>query len=405
MTAAPAMHNAANRKPNTWCKTDIMPLLRRLALPSLASVLTLAVAIGCGSSKTSRNPDRDDRDGGDGGAGSGGRASGGTSSGGIRSSGGTSSGGTSSGGAATSTGGAPSTGGVVGTGGTASPSDAGPDASEDGGPSPTTDSGAETGTADAGPLNALFAHINGILVRVNPETGALTEVGPTGQGYIVLTWDHVAKVVRVISDPYSPVGGAAAPRLGVMNLCTGVITGATPLTVGTTAVRRAEGLAQHPDTGAFWITYGVTGTGAPQQYLTEANGTVDIATGAVTFVGNHQTLQDDGDLLLFLGSTLQLLDIAVGSNAGSLYTVNQTTGAVTVRANVGPTVVRVAQDPTRNLLFGMVGGGSTSSLSRGLVIVNPDTGANTPVGPRLPDATYQGQAFTSLISVPEPGCS
>src|SRR5688572_17568134 len=78
------------------------------------------------------------------------------------------------------------------------PSTGSPDASafdvsspgiDSGSPDPGTDAGnlpdtgAADGGADAGP-HGLFAHINQTLVSVNPSTGAVTDIGPTGNAWI-----------------------------------------------------------------------------------------------------------------------------------------------------------------------------------------------------------------------------
>lgn len=241
---------------------------------------------------------------------------------------------------------------------------------------------------------------------VNVETGAITDVANTGQTWIVLAWDGVAKVARVIAPPYSPVGGAAAPKLGTIDLCTGVITAGPAITVEGTQVRRAEGLAQDPATGTFYITVGRTGTTAATEYITDENGTVDIATGAVTIHGAHTTLQNAGDILMVAGSTLHLLDVATGTNTGMLYTLDKTTGIASAPLTTGATTLRVAYDPTREVVFTGVGTGAPPSASaRSIGKLNLVTGASTPLGTVLAEGTYGGQQFNGLISVPPPKCN
>lgn len=222
-----------------------------------------------------------------------------------------------------------------------------------------------------------------------------------------MSWDSDDNVARVIVGPYSPTGGGAVltPRLGTIDLCTGAVTEGPAITINGDQVRRAEGLVEDPATHTYWITVGTTGTGAPTQYLSESNGTVNTTTGAVTVVGNHQTYQDDGDWLTFIGSSLTLLDVASGSSQGAIYTINQSTGAATKRADTGPTVLRIAYDPTREVLFGTTGTGTEGSgVGRGVVTIDPDTGAFTSLGTTLGDGTYGGGHFTGLLPAPEPDC-
>lgn len=263
------------------------------------------------------------------------------------------------------------------------------------------DAGAADAGADAG-FNALFAHIGGRLVLVNPLTGALTELGPTGQQYLALAWDVPGGVARAVIDTYSPVGGSPTPRLGVIDLCTGNIDAGPPISVGATQVRRAEALAQQPDSGAFFITVGRAGTGASSEFLTESNGTVNVSTGAVTIHGNHQTLQDDGDALTFVGPTLYLLDIATALNQGTLYSVDTVSGQATARASVGPRALRIAWDATRQVLF--VAYGETTGTNRGIGTLDLDSGVITPLGANLPDMLYPSANFTGLLSAPARTC-
>lgn len=269
------------------------------------------------------------------------------------------------------------------------------------------DAGADAATdaSDGGALNALFAHIDKKLVAVNPTTGALTDVGTTNQEWIVLAWDDTAKVARVVLDPYSPVNGAAAPKLGTINLCDGTITEGPAITLGGVQVRRVESLAQHPSTGVFHIGFGTTGTGAATEFLSERNGTVDVTTGAVTAVGMHQTHQDDADTFTFVGSVLRLLDVATTNNTGSLYVLDPVTGNVSAPLLTGPNLLRVAYDKTRDVVFTAFGtGADPNAASRSIGKLNLTTGANTPLGTVLAADTYGNTHFNGLVSAPPPVC-
>lgn len=254
----------------------------------------------------------------------------------------------------------------------------------------------------APPLNGLFAHLGGTLYAVDPTTAALTPVGATGQEWIVLAWDAEANVARAIVRPYSPVGGAASPTLATIDLCTGAITEGPAITLNGNQVRRAEGLVRDPVSGVFSITYGTAGTSTPTEFLSESNGTVDVATGVVTARGNHDTVQDDGDGLFFDGTTLMLIDIASASSAGFLYSINQTTGAATQVASTGPKLLRVAYDPTRDVFFAAFG--ETNATGRGVATLDVATGAYTQIGDLVPSGTATGLQFNGLLSAPLPVC-
>ena len=267
----------------------------------------------------------------------------------------------------------------------------------------TTDAGSDADAA--APPNALFAHINQKLVTINPTTGAVTDVGATNEQWIVFAWDDTAKVARVITKPYSPVGGTASPKLGTINLCTGVITDGPAITLNAVQVRRAEGLVQDPATGTFYVTFGTEGTSAPSEFLSEKNGTINVTTGAVTLAGSHDTLQDDGDYLMVVGNTLKLLDVASANNTGALYTLDKVTGVTSSPVTTGATLLRVAYDKTRDVVFTASGTGADGAATNRVIgTLNQTTGATTPLGAALGAGTYGDGNFNALMSAPAPSC-
>jgi hypothetical protein len=285
---------------------------------------------------------------------------------------------------------------------------ASPDAGDAGSLDAGVDAGApdagapDAGTPDGGASRVLFAHLGGRLVRVDPVTGSLTEVGPTGQTYLALAWDQPAGVTRAIVGNFSPPGGAPTPRLGTIDLCTGALDAGPAITINGTQVRRAEALATNPDGGAAVITVGTSGTGAATQFVSESNGTVDLVTGAVTVRGNHQTLQDDGDGLLFAGGQLYLHDVATDLGQGALYRLDPLTGAATKFVDLGAKVLRITNDPSRGVLF--VAYGETNGTGRGIGTLDLDAGVFTKLGPDLADGSYPGASFTMLQALPSPSC-
>lgn len=281
--------------------------------------------------------------------------------------------------------------------------DASVDASGDAASDAATEPDAATPDAEVPEVPfALFAHIDETLFSVNLTTGALTSVGETGQEWIVLAWDDAAKVARVITGVYSPVGGGATPKLGTIDLCTGTITDGPALTENESAVRRAEGLARDPESGEFWITYGKSGTGAPTQYLSERIGKVDVSTGEITDVGALNTIQDDGDGLHFVDGELLTLDIATDLTQGTLYSVNETTGATTVKSNPGPTVLRIAYAPDTETVY--AARGSTNFMDRGVGTLNIESGTFTAIGDGIDNAEFPGLQFNGLIAARAPSC-
>lgn len=141
---------------------------------------------------------------------------------------------------------------------------------------------------------------------------------------------------------------------------------------------------------------------AGRRDLSESNGTIEVATGAVTLLGNHNTLQDDGDNLVFVGGTLYLLDVASATNQGAVYSIDKATGAATKVVDTGPTTLRLAHDRTRGVVFAAYG--AANGTMRGIATVNLATGAPTVLGTGVPNASYAGQNFTGLLSAPAPVC-
>lgn len=283
--------------------------------------------------------------------------------------------------------------------------------SSDGGPMPdggpgNRDAGeidaGPVGASDGGPRNALYAHIAGYLVVVDVTSGALTEVGPTGQQYIALAWDETAGVTRAVIGNFTPLGGATTPKLGTIDLCTGVVTVGPNVSVDSVQVRRSEALTRDPSTGVFYVTVGRNGTAADTEFISESVGTIDVATGAVTVLGNPQTLQNDGDGLAFVGQTLELLDVATGLNQGALYRIDKTNGQATKVSDPGARVLRIAFDASRGVMFAAYGEGT--GTARGIGTLSLDSGALTPLGADLQDASYPSNQFTALVSVPLPSC-
>jgi hypothetical protein len=86
----------------------------------------------------------------------------------------------------------------------------------------------------------------------------------------------------------------------------------------------------------------------------------------------------------------------VASNPGpsSLYTIDPNTGAGTLIGGIGYAVNSIAVDPTTGLLYGSTTSWSPGSGGfNGLLLINPVTGAGTPIG------TGYGASFTSILGI------
>lgn len=93
--------------------------------------------------------------------------------------------------------------------------------------------------------------------------------------------------------------------------------------------------------------------------------------------GAHDTLQDDGHYLSFIGGTLNMLDVASAAKTGALYTLDETTGAAAEGA----------------------------ATNRSIGTLNVTSGASTPLGAVLAAGAYGDANFSALLSAPAPACN
>jgi hypothetical protein len=255
---------------------------------------------------------------------------------------------------------------------------------------------AQPDTADAAPPMVVYSIIAQKLVTLDPVTGAIVEVGPLGQTFAPLVWDTKANVARIITT------ATTAPTLGTVNLCTGAITAGPRMTVGGNDLDMAEGFTQDPVTGTFYATVDLDNSSTT---LTEATATVDVGTGAITTIGTHTTLQNDGDVLAWIGTQLHLLDVATTVSKSAYYTIDTTTGAATLVKEVTalPQLpFRFAEDKSRGKVFATYG--TEDATTRGFASIDLVSGTMTPIGPVLATTTYSGQNFQTLMVAPKPTC-
>ena len=233
-------------------------------------------------------------------------------------------------------------------------------------------------------------------MTLDPTTGAIVEIGPVAQTFAPLVWDVKANVARIITS------AVTAPRLGTIDLCTGVVTDGPRMTSGGSDLDMAEGFTQDPVSGTFYATVDLDNSATT---VTEATATVNITTGAITKIGDHTTLQNDGDVLAWIGTQLHLLDVATNDSKTAYYTVDTGTGAATLVKEVAakPELpFRFVEDKSRGKVFATYG--TENAQTRGFASIDLASGTMTPIGAVLNVATYSGQNFQTLMVAPKPNC-
>lgn len=219
------------------------------------------------------------------------------------------------------------------------------------------------------------------LYSINPSTGAATAIGPIGFN-------------RVGALDFSPGGvlygvgfNGADSVLITINTGTGAGTLVGALGIGTAT----QDIAFRSDGTLFAYAGGTIYT-------------INTSTGVATTVGNTGNFPD-GNAIAFRGGTLFLGNTTGGTN-GSLQTVNQTTGAVTLvvdfaygagfntAANPRPGGMKF--DPATRTLFAAIIEGNGGAGPFLLGIIDPVTGAVTDVG-----TTVTG--LDGLAILPAPG--
>jgi hypothetical protein len=183
------------------------------------------------------------------------------------------------------------------------------------------------------------------LYKIDPNTGTASAIGPIGFNRVgALAYSKSGVLYGLGYDGTDSILIRINPATGA-----GALVGSTGVTDAT------QDMAFRSDGILF-------------AYMGGSIYKVSTATGLATLVGSTGTFPD-GNAIAFNGGTLLLSNTAGGAN-GSLQSVNQTTGAVTVIAphtfgagfNTAnnPRVAGMKIDPTTGILFGAViqdGGG------------------------------------------------
>lgn len=262
--------------------------------------------------------------------------------------------------------------------------------------------GSVGGAGGEGPTgNVLFASFGTKLVWIEPENGKLHEVGDmrtadgnTTYSEVVFAYGGVPGEAWVVTPRYQAATNSPPPQLGKLNLCTGVVSDLQTLTRASAAPKSVEGLALHPN-GTWYIS---TGIGA--QYVTNKLGTVNVATRVITdLAGTVDTVQDDMDSMVFVGTTLYGIDVATGNSRLDLVTANLATGAVTVvasptSASAAVVPLRIAYDDSRSKVY------AWRPSDRNLLELSLTTGVATPLGETHASNVYPGEPSQGFTVAP-----
>jgi hypothetical protein len=289
-------------------------------------------------------------------------------------------------GAAAGNAGEPAIGGAAGFGGEAGESGEG-------------GAGGSGGEAPTG--NVLFASFGTKLVWLEPETGKLHEVGNmrSAQGdvtysEVLFAYGGVPGEAWIVTPRYDSTANLPPPELGKLDLCTGVVSELTALTRVSAAPKVVEGLARHPN-GTWYAA-----TGPSTQFISNKLGTLNVATRVVTdLAGTIDTIQNDMDSMVFVGTTLYGIDVATDNSRLDLVTANLTTGNVTIVASPtftsGAAVpLRLAYDETRGRAY------SWRTSDRNLLELSLVTGAATAIGETHASNVYPGETVQGLTVAP-----
>jgi uncharacterized protein (TIGR03437 family) len=228
--------------------------------------------------------------------------------------------------------------------------------------------------------STLYMEFSGNLYILDTTTGAATQVGTTDSN------DYLSSVPLFENGTYYTGSGS---EFGTINVTTGQIKPGAALSGGPGSL---VGLAPDPlpagtppamlTANAYMLTTAAQGNQNPF-------GIVDLNSGAFTLIGNMGNGGYDG--LAVANGTLYT------EQNGLLYSVNTANANLTLIGGVTGTPNLATFGSTTTGLYGL---GSTGSFDVAtLFSINPQTGAMTAIGPLGASAVPNGQGYYARLSV------
>jgi len=229
----------------------------------------------------------------------------------------------------------------------------------------------------------LYMEFNSNLYTINTNTGAATQVGTTD------TNDYLSTVPLLENGTYYAGYG---PGIGMINVTTGQITPGSALSGGPGSL---VGLAPDPlpaGTPPVMLTASAYMLTTQDQGVQNPFGVVDLNSGAFTLIGNMGNGGYDG------------FGVANGTlyteQNGLLYSVNTANANLTLIGGVTGTPVLVTFGSTTTGLYGVGNTGSQTVAT--LFSINPQTGVMTAIGPLGASAVPNGEDAYVRLSVGSP---
>jgi len=228
--------------------------------------------------------------------------------------------------------------------------------------------------------STLYMESNSNLYTVNTTTGAATQVGTTDSN------DYLTSVPLFENGTYSAGTGSG---IATMNITTGQITPGSAISGGPGS---PVGLAPDPlptGTPPVMLTANAYMLGTAAQGVANPFGIVNLNSGAFTLIGNMGSGGYDG------------LAVANGvlytEQNGLLYSVNTANANLTLVGGVTGTPNLATFGSTTTGLYGLAGTGQFEVAT--LYSINPQTGAITTIGPIGASAIPDGQTYYQRLSV------
>ena len=228
--------------------------------------------------------------------------------------------------------------------------------------------------------STLYMEFQSNLYTINTTTGAATQVGTTDSN------DYLTSVPLFENGTYYAGAGSV---IGTINVTTGQITPGSTISGGPGS---SVGLAPDPvpaGTPPVMLTANAYMLGTAAQGVENPFGIVDLNSGAFTLIGNMGSGGYDG------------LAVANGvlytEQNGLLYSVNTTNANLTLIGGVTGNPNLATLGSTTTGLYGVTNVGSQEVAT--LVSINPQTGAITAIGPIGASAIPNGQGYYERLSV------